>query len=125
MTHPYLSVRAEKESGLSDKLVGFVRKRNHKCGWAHWRPAGLCARFYSCLFVPLRLLVSLLALLNLFHRLHRFHVISRELSFEAKPMKADIPNTRVITRVISSRAGSGTPRSARTRSQRSPVHAKP
>ena len=26
MTHPYLSVQAEKESGLSDKLVGFAEK---------------------------------------------------------------------------------------------------
>ena len=62
MTHPYLSVQAEKEAG------GFAEKGITNVGWAHWRPAGLCARFYSCLFVPLRLLVSLLALLNLFHR---------------------------------------------------------
>jgi hypothetical protein len=26
MAHPYLSVQAEKESGLSDKLVGFAEK---------------------------------------------------------------------------------------------------
>ena len=113
---PVGSGQAEKEAG------GFAEKGITNVGGPIGAPR-VCVlgsiHTSSCLFV------SLLALRNLFHRLHRFHVISRELSFEAKPMKADIPNTRVIKRVISSRAGSGTPRSARTRSQRSPVHAKP
>ena len=36
MTHPYLSVQAEKESGLSDKLVGFAEKGITNVG----RPVG-------------------------------------------------------------------------------------
>ena len=71
--------------GFDDPLVGFVCSEKESQMWvAHWRPAGLCARFYSCLFVPLFVSCVPTPLLNLFHRLHRFHVISRvELRGEA------------------------------------------
>ena len=65
MAHPYLSVQAEKESGLSDKLVGFAEKGITNVGG----PVG-APRVCVCVFAVGRTMSLVMSMTLYVHTLH-------------------------------------------------------